>query len=364
MPSVPHVVHGSHRDPRSGRPDSDPGRRTRYPATTARARWTGLVLALVAVAVVVVLSVAVGSRTIGTGEVLRVLFHDDGSTDATIVHTLRLPRTAMGLLVGAALGVAGAVMQALTRNPLADPGLLGVNAGAAAAVVVGIGAFGIGSALGYLPFAFVGAALASVVVYVLGSAGRSGATPVRLALAGTAVTAALGAVVDALTVLDPTTFDRYRFWAVGSLNGRGTDVLWAVLPTTVLGLVLALSLGRSLNALALGEDVGRSLGAGVTRTRVLSGLAVTLLAGSATAAAGPMLFVGLAVPHIARAVTGPDNRWVLAYSAVLAPLLLLLADVIGRVVVRPGELAVGIVVAIAGAPVFIALVRRRRVAHL
>ncbi|WP_370881852.1 FecCD family ABC transporter permease [Nakamurella flavida] len=341
-----------------------PGKASRYLAATGRARVVGLALALIAVLVVVVVSIAVGSRTIGPGEVLRVLFADDGSTDATIVHTLRVPRTAMGILVGAALGVAGAVMQALTRNPLADPGLLGVNAGAAAAVVVGIGAFGISSALGYLPFAFVGAALASVVVYVLGSAGRSGATPVRLALAGTAVTAALGAVVDALTVLDPATFDRYRFWAVGSLGGRGVEVFWAVLPTAVLGLVIALCLGRSLNALALGEDVGRALGAGVTRTRLLSGLVVTLLAGSATAAVGPILFVGLAVPHIARAITGPDNRWVLAYSAVLAPLLLLVADVIGRVVVRPGELSVGIVVAIAGAPVFIALVRRRRVAHL
>jgi len=263
-----------------------------------------------------------------------------------------------------ALGMAGAVMQALTRNPLADPGLLGVNAGDAVAVVIGISVLGVSTALGYLPFAFLGAAVASVVVYLLGSVGRSGATPVRLALAGVAVTAALTAVIDAVTLLDPATFDKYRFWAVGSLNGRGTEIFWQVLPFIVVGVVLALCLGPALNALAMGDDVGRALGASVTRTRVLSGVVIMLLAGAATAAAGPIAFVGLAVPHAARSITGPDNRWVLAYTAVLAPILLLGSDIIGRVVVRPGELSVGIVTALIGAPIFIMMVRRRRVAQL
>jgi iron complex transport system permease protein len=255
-------------------------------------------------------------------------------------------------------------MQALTRNPLADPGLLGVNAGAAVAVVIGIAMFGIGTALAYMPFAFAGAAIASVVVYLIGSAGRSGATPVRLALAGVAVTAALTAVINGMTLLDPATFDRYRFWAVGSLSGRGMEIFWQALPFIAVGVLLALVLGRPLNAMAMGDDVGRALGANISRTRVLSGVVITLLAGAATAAVGPISFVGLAVPHAARSITGPDNRWVLAYTGVLAPILLVGADIIGRLVVRPGELSVGIVTAIIGAPVFIALVRRKRVAQL
>ena len=336
----------------------------KWVANTGRRRVVGLLLALVALAVVALFSVAVGSRYIPPGEVLSVLFSADDSQASSIVHGLRIPRTALGIAVGMALGMAGAVMQALTRNPLADPGLLGVNAGAAVAVVIGISLAGVGSALGYLPFAFAGAAVASIVVYLIGSAGRSGATPVRLALAGVAVTAALTAVIDGMTLLDPATFDKYRFWAVGSLNGRGMEVFWQVLPFIAVGVVSALTLGQSLNALAMGDDVGRALGASVNRTRVLSGITITLLAGAATAACGPIGFIGLAVPHAARAITGPDNRWVLAYTAVLAPILLVGADIIGRLVVRPGELSVGIVTAIIGAPVFIALVRRRRVAQL
>lgn len=366
MPNSGSAGSGTERaDPRAS--GATAGRHPEVPkwvATTGRRRWAGLIASLVALIVVAVFSVAVGSRYIPPAEVWTVLFNPDGSQVSSIVHGLRVPRTALGIAAGMALGMAGAVMQALTRNPLADPGLLGVNAGAALAVVIGIAAFGVSTALGYLPFAFVGAAVASVVVYLLGSAGRSGATPVRLALAGVAVTAALTAIIDAMTLLDPATFDQYRFWAVGSLNGRGTEIFWQVLPFIVVGVVLALFLGPPLNALAMGDDVGRALGASVTRTRVLSGLVIMLLAGAATAAVGPISFVGLAVPHVARSITGPDNRWVLAYTAVLAPILLLGADIIGRLVVRPGELSVGIVTALIGAPVFIVMVRRRRVAQL
>lgn len=348
----------------AGGASGPPVTRLRRMARTS-GRKTAIAVVLFGLLVVVSLvSVAVGSRTIPLGEVLGVLFSPDGSQTSTIVHELRIPRTLLGLVVGLALGLAGAVMQALTRNPLADPGLLGVNSGAAVAVVGGIALFGIGSALGYLPFAMAGAAVASLVVYLLGAAGRSGATPVRLALAGVAVTAALTAVIEALTLLDPATFDRYRFWVVGSLVGRGMEVFWPVLVPILIGSVLALLLGRSLNAIALGDDVSRALGARIGRTRVGAGVVIMLLAGAATAAAGPISFLGLAVPHAARAITGPDNRWVLVYSALLAPLLLVSADIIGRVVVRPGELGVGTVTAILGAPVFIALVRRRRVAQL
>ncbi len=270
----------------------------------------------------------------------------------------------LGVVVGAALGLAGALMQALTRNPLADPGLLGVNAGASAAVVTAIGFFGVTSLTGYVWFAFVGAAVISLAVYLLGATGRSGATPVRLALAGTAIGAALTAYISAITLTNTEVFDRFRFWAVGSLAGREADVVNQVLPFLVAGLLVGLALARPLNALALGEDTGKALGAHIGRTRILGALAITLLCGAATAAVGPIGFIGLTIPHVARAITGPDQRWVLPYSVVLAPILLLGSDIIGRIVVPPSELEVGIVTAAVGAPFFIYLVRRRRIAQL
>jgi iron complex transport system permease protein len=292
------------------------------------------------------------------------LFDFNGSTDHIVIRDLRLPRTMLGVAVGAALGLAGALMQALTRNPLADPGLLGVNAGASAAVVVAIGFFGVRSLTGYVWFAFVGAAAISGAVYLLGATGRSGATPVRLALAGTAIGAALTAFISAVTLTNTEVFDRFRFWAVGSLAGREADVVTQVLPFLVAGLLLGLALARPLNAIALGEDTGKALGAHLGRTRILGAVAITLLCGAATAAVGPIGFIGLTIPHVARAITGPDQRWVLPYSVVLAPILLLGSDIIGRIVVPPSELEVGIVTAAVGAPFFIYLVRRRRIAQL
>ena len=277
---------------------------------------------------------------------------------------LRVPRTLLGIVVGVALGVAGALMQALTRNPLADPGLLGVNAGAAAAIVIGIGLLGVTATSGSVWLAFVGSAVAAVVVFAIGSGGRAGSTPVRLALAGTAVTAALSAVVYGVVLTDQELLRQFNFWTIGALGGRGRDELDAVLPFVLAGLVIAVAIVRGLNALALGDQAARSLGARVGRTRILGGLAITLLCGSATAAAGPIVFLGLVVPHLARAICGPDQRWVLAYSAVLGAVLLLGADVLGRVIAPPGEAQAGIVIAFVGAPVFIALIRRRTLAEL
>ena len=281
-----------------------------------------------------------------------------------MIRYLRLPRTAAGLLAGAALGLAGAVMQGITRNPLADPGILGVNAGAALAVVAAIGLLGVQSLTGYVWFAMGGALIATVVVYLVGSAGRAGATPVKLALAGAALTALLGSMTSAITLLDLSTLNEFRFWVVGSLTMATSSIIAQAVPFIALGIFLALMLGRSLNQLALGDDLAVTLGARVGLIRITAALAVVLLAGTATAMAGPIAFVGLAVPHVARALAGPDYRWILPFSLVLAPTVLLLADIAGRLVARPDELQVGIVTALIGAPLFIALVRRRRLAEL
>jgi iron complex transport system permease protein len=328
-------------------------------------RALGLVASLFALVAILLCSVAVGSKPIAFHTVLDAIFHYDSSlNDHLIVRSLRIPRTVVGLMVGVALGLAGAVMQGVARNPLADPGILGVEAGASLFGVVAIHSFGIGSVLGYVWFAFAGAAITSVVVYALGSIGREGATPVKLALAGSAITAVLGSITTAVLMIDVATLDQFRFWAVGSLSGRTSTVATHLAPFFIIGTLMALVSGRVLNALALGDDVARSLGQKVGLARLFSAVAVVLLVGAATAAAGPIAFVGLTVPHVARAITGPDYRWVLPYSAVLAPILLVGSDIIGRVVARPAELQVGIVTALVGSPFFVALVRRRKLAEL
>ncbi len=360
---------------RSPEPSPGPGADTEWAPVKPSRRtgvlsggWTrsaGLLVAVVLLVVVCFVSLAVGSKPMPLSAVWDAIFHFDGTIDNhLIVRDLRLPRTMVGLLVGIALGLAGAVMQGVTRNPLADPGILGVDAGAALAVVIAINSFGITSFTGYIWFAFVGAGVASVVVYLLGSLGRAGATPVKLALAGAALSALFSSFTSAILLLDIATLDQFRFWAVGSLVGRDMEVVAQVVPFILVGTVLALSTARSLNTLAMGDDVARSLGQRVGMARATSALAVILLAGAATAIAGPIGFVGLTIPHVARAITGPDYKWVLPWSLVLAPLLLLTSDVVGRVIARPGEIQVGIITAFVGAPFFIMLVRRRKLAEL
>jgi iron complex transport system permease protein len=329
-----------------------------------RRRLLVLVLLLALLGLACVASVAVGAKPIPPAEVWSALVAPTGSENDIIIRALRIPRTILGVMVGAALGLAGALMQGHTRNPLAEPGILGVNAGAAFAIVLAIYLLGITSLLGFVWFGFAGALLASVLVFVLGSLGQGGATPVTLALAGIAVTVFLFALVQAMLLLSQETLDVYRFWVVGSLAGRDSAVILQVLPFLVAGLVFALANAPGLNALALGEDVAAALGQSVRLVRLVGVAAITLLAGGAVAAAGPITFLGLVVPHGARYVTGPDHRWVLPYSALLGAIVILIADVIGRVVMRPGELQVGIVLALLGAPFFIALVRRKRLMKL
>ncbi|MCN9243974.1 iron ABC transporter permease [Streptomyces sp. RY43-2] len=324
-------------------------------------RALGLLVSVALLVLVALAGIAVGARELPLGQVWHGLFHDSGTYADVVVHD-RLSRTVLGLLAGTALGLSGAVLQALTRNPLADPGLLGINAGASAAVVTAITYLGVTSLSGYVWFAFLGAALVGALVWLLG--GSRGATPVRLALAGMAISAALYGYLQAVMIMDGAALDRMRFWTVGSLASATDTTIRQVLPFFVVGTVLALALARPLNAMAMGDDTARALGAHLNRTRALSMAAATLLCGAATAACGPIVFVGLMVPHAVRSFTGPDLRWILPYAAVLSPVLLLGADIVGRVVARPAEVQVGIVTAVIGGPVFLFLVRRRRTARL
>lgn len=328
------------------------------------ARAVGLLLLLALLAAMALLSLRIGSVELNIRTVVAAFTGFDGSNEHLIVTSLRLPRTLIGLGVGAALAVAGAIMQAVTRNPLAGPDILGVNAGAAFAVVTAVYVLGVVTPSMYVWFAFVGAALTTLVVYGIGSAGRTGPSPVKLALAGVVVTSLLGSWTSGVLVFNQRTLDEVRFWLAGSLAGRDLDIFWQVSPFLLGGTLVGLLLTRQLNALALGDDVSRALGQRTALVRVGCAVLVILLAGGAVAAAGPIGFVGLAVPHMARALTGPDYRWVVPYAAVLGPVLLLGADIVGRVVVRPGELQAGIVTAVVGAPFLIYLARRRKLASL
>ena len=327
-----------------------------------RAAWFGV--ALVALATAVTLSVIVGANPLHPAAVLDTLVGGGTAEARFVVWDQRLPRTAAGVAVGAALGVAGALMQAFTRNPLADPGILGVNAGAAFCVAVGITFFGVTSPLGYVWLACGGALVLTVGVYAIGSAGGQAAGPVRLTVAGVAVGAVFAGLTTGLTLTHPDAFDRMRGWSAGSLLERGFDVVLPVLPLVLMGLTLALWAAPGLNSLTLGADVARSQGVNVRRIQTVVLLAVTLLAGSATAVAGPLVFVGLVVPHLVRWTLGADQRRIVLGSMVLGPVLVLLSDVLGRVAVLPSEMPVGVVTAFVGAPVLIALVRRRSASAL
>jgi iron complex transport system permease protein len=337
------------------------------PAKLRLRRVTGLLALLVVLAVVVLASVAVGARPLSFGEIWHGLTppYDATPTEADIIiRDLRLPRTLLGLVTGIALGLAGGLIQGHTRNPLADPGILGVSAGAACAVVLAITFLDVTSAGGYIWFALAGALITSLAVFGLSSVGGRSPSPVSLVLGGAAVAAFLSAITSAVVLLDQNTLDAYRFWVVGSVAARGLDILMPLLPFFAVGILLALANAPGLNLLSLGEDVARSLGTNIALNRIIGVTAITLLAGAATAACGPIAFIGLAVPHVARAFTGPDYRWLLPCSALIGAIMLITCDILGRVAARPGELQVGIVLAFVGAPFFIALVRRRKLVTL
>jgi len=324
------------------------------------ALFGGLVVLGAILLVCLLASVRFGAAGIRTGEVVSALVgRDAGSRAEIIVRTLRVPRALAGALVGSSLAVAGAIMQGITRNPLADPGILGIEAGAGLAVVGGVFVFGISSLYGYALLAFAGGGLAAAVVYGLGSLGRGGMTPVRLTLAGASIAALFGSLTTAILVVDRRTLDEIRFWLAGSIAGRDTGLLLWALPYVCTGLVVAFGLSRQITALSLGEEVAAGLGQRTGRVRLLAALAAVLLAGSAVSVAGPVGFIGLVVPHVVRAFVGVDYRWVLPYSALAGAALLILADIAARLVLRPLELPVGVMTALVGAPFFVYLARRR-----
>ncbi|WP_411084838.1 FecCD family ABC transporter permease [Streptomyces sp. 061-3] len=317
--------------------------------------------AVLALLVAVLLSLAVGARTIAPSAVLDALLHGGHSDAAEVIRQLRVPRTLIGLMVGAALALAGTVLQGITRNPIADPGILGISQGASVGVVLAIAYAGIHTLTGYVWFAFAGAAVASVAVYAIASRGRGGATPVKLALGGAAINALLVSVTMAVLTTKASALDEFRFWQVGSIAGREAEVAQQIWPFLLVGTVLVLSVARGLDALALGEDVAKGLGQKVATVRIVGGVGATVLTGVGVAAAGPIAFIGLAVPHIARAIVGSDHRWVLPMAALIGPVMLLVSDVIGRIVFPPSEVPAGVMTALIGVPFLVALVRRKAV---
>lgn len=315
-----------------------------------------LLLGLVITAALAAVSFFVGAGDVTPAQVIAALQHHDGGNAATIVHEMRLPRMLNALVVGAALGIAGSVMQTLVGNPLADPGLLGVNAGAGLAVVIAVGVLGLVSFEGYIWFALAGALIVSLFVYAVSlTVGRG--SPFTVVLAGVAVTAALTGIATALAVIDPPRFNALRGWMAGNVAGRDVETIGQGALVILAGVVVAALAARSLAQLSLGEDAARGTGVRVGPTRLGAALSIMLLAGGATALGGPILFVGLMVPHVARALVGPRIGWMLAYSAVAGALLVLVSDMAGRVLIPPGEAPAGLLTAILGAPVLALLAR-------
>ncbi|NEA26516.1 FecCD family ABC transporter permease [Actinomadura bangladeshensis] len=332
-------------------------------AAVRRRRIAGLAVLAVLLAGAAAGSLAVGARALSPAEVWDGLFASPGPDQRLteirlIVQTVRLPRTVLAIVAGVALGVGGALIQGATRNPIADTGLLGVNSGASFAVVTAVALLGLTNPFQYVWFAFLGAAAAGAVVFGLASIGRGAGDPLTLALAGQGVTVFLAAMTTAIALSDRQSLNALRFWNAGSVAGVGFGVIWPVTVFVAIGLALALATLPAVNLLNLGDDVARAMGVNIAVSRTAGIVAITLLAGAATAACGPIAFIGLMVAHVARYLTGPDYRWLVPYAGLLGAVVLLVCDIVGRVVVRPGELDAGIVVALVGAPFFAALVWR------
>ena len=321
--------------------------------------WLGLIVGLMALLLCLIYSITLGARDIPLPILLESFTTFDNSFDHLVIQTVRLPRSLMAMTVGAALAVSGALMQGLTRNPLAETGILGIEAGGALAVVITLFIFGSSSLTVYAAVAFLGAAIAAVSVYGLGTLGRGGATPLNLTVAGAAMTAFIASITTAILIVSQRTLEEIRFWLAGSLAGRDFGLFLQILPFMVIGLLLALALGRQITTLSLGEDIAKNLGQKTVWVKVLTAISVVLLAGSSVTIAGPIGFVGLVVPHMVRFFIKTDYRWILPYSALLGAILLFVSDIAARILLKPQEIPVGVMTAIVGAPVFVYLARSR-----
>lgn len=329
-----------------------------HPSTKQVALSFGLIIGVILLALMLVLSIMLGAADITPQTVLESLFaFDETLFDHLVIRTVRLPRVVSGALVGASLAVAGAIMQGLTRNPLASPGILGINAGASFAVVLAVYLLGSPPLSTYAVFALIGATLAAILVYGLGSMGRGGATPLRLTLAGVILTAFLASFTTALLITDQDTLDQIRFWTVGSLAGRDWELLQQTAPYMIVGMIGAMLLARQITTISLGEDIALGLGQNTVLVKGLAAIVVVLLAGGAVALAGPIGFVGLVAPHLIRFFVGVDYRWILPYSALMGAVLVIGGDMVARIIIRPQELPVGVMMGLLGAPFFIYLAR-------
>ncbi|MCI1773982.1 MAG: iron ABC transporter permease [Paenibacillus lautus] len=323
-------------------------------------RVFGLLISLLALAAAVMGSIALGVTNIPLRQVWESFTHFNGSNEHLIILTARLPRALIAVAVGACLAVAGALMQVITRNPIASPSTLGVNSGAAFFIILASGWLGIGGLQSLTWVALIGAAVSGGIVFFLGSIGRDGMTPVKITLAGASMAAFFHSLTQGFMLSDGKMFDQVLVWLVGSVAGRDLNQLTAVWPYMAVGMLAALLLGRHLNALSMGDDIAQSLGQKTALIKLLAAAAVILLAGGSVAAAGPIAFVGIIIPHIVRYLIGNDYRWILPYSAVFGALLLVTADLCSRYIAMPKEVPVGVMTAIIGVPFFVYIARKGR----
>ncbi len=323
-----------------------------------------LVCSMFILLVCILASLAFGARFVNFPDVIDILIHSKKTSLIDIVVHERIPRTVFGIIAGAALGVSGTLMQAITRNPIADPSILGVNTGASLFVVSGMAFLHIGSFSQYIWLALMGAAVTSLFVYGIGSLGYGGATPIKLALAGAATSAALSSVVSAVILPRTEVMNAFRFWQVGSISGATWEGIYTILPFLIVGMLMGLLVSPALDALALGDDVATGLGVRTGTIRLIGALSGVLLCGATTALAGPIGFVGLMVPHTMRLICGPNLRLVIPMSAVGGAILLTISDVLGRLIGSPGELESGIVTSFLGAPILIIIAMRAKVRTL
>lgn len=326
--------------------------------TNNRVKAWGIPVGILLIVVLLWASVILGLTKVSTQMVVDSFFNFDASTEHIIIKDSRIPRAFIAAAVGASLAVAGTIMQGLTKNPLASPGILGINAGASFFVVMGISFLGVNSLKAFTWLAFTGAAIAAIIVYVFGSMGAEGMTPIKITLAGAAMAALFSSLTQGILTLNERTLDQVLFWLAGSIQGRDLEILLTVLPYLMFGWAIALTVGKQMNVLALGEDMAKGLGQKTLFVKMMGALIVVLLAGGSVAIAGPIGFIGIIIPHLARWLVGTDFRWVIPYSALIGAALLLGADIGARYIMMPAEVPVGVMTALIGAPFFVYITRR------